>query len=234
MAAGEEAALRLEGFADSLRGCRVAIVGKTQKGMARALRGRLALLDAEVAHRGRKMLLVGGATMPKWLQGQGFHWDSVFLVRDATDLRMAATVLQHTTKPVRAVWAGAEPVPAAFLGVVGRTEGATLLSVGERAPVGGDWQAIFWTSDALVEDAEPAVVARMGAVRAAALRPVIKELRAADVGLVWSSIGESDKAGDLYWYDPGEGGDLGPPLELGEAAETLRAVAEYLTSGRGR
>lgn len=194
-------------------------------------------LDAEVAHRGRKILVLqppsGGPqqahSIPKWLLG--FFWDAIFVVKDMTDLKLAATVIQHTAKPTRVVWIGTEP-QAAVLGALGRVEGTTLISILEKVPTSLEWQAIFWTPDAQVETVEPGIFARLGGGRAGQLRSILKELRASDVGLVWSSIGESDKRGDLYWYDPGEGGDLAPALDLGEAAETLRSVAEYLT-GRG-
>jgi hypothetical protein len=190
----------------------------------------MALLDGEVAHRGRRILILQGLlSVPRWLAGA---WDSIFVIRDTQDLKLAATVIQHCVKPARVVWAGGEP-PAAFVAAVGRMDAVTFLTVGERAPSAAqEWHAVFWTPDAMVEDVEGAVVQRMGTHHAARLRSVLKELRAAEVGLVWSSIGETDKRGALYWYDPAEEGPGKIALDPEEAAELLRSLADSLLNKR--
>jgi hypothetical protein len=194
--------------------------------LQRALRARVAALDAEAVHRGRKILVVQGAAGPKWLWGLG--WDAVFHVKDVTDMKMALTVVQHTAKPVRVFWVGTEPA-AAVVAALGKIDQCSLVAVGERAPAAADWQAIFWPPEATVEEVEPAVTARMGGTRGATLRSMLKELAASGIGLVWSSIGESDKRGELYWYDPTEGEAAEAGLDPVDAADTLRAVAEWLT-----
>lgn len=225
MATGSQETVRLEGFADSLRGHRVFFIAG--KGLQQTLRARVAALDAEAVHRGRKILVVQGAPAPRWLLGLG--WDATFHVKDVQDIKLALTVIQHTTKPVRVVWVGAEPA-AAVVAALSKVDGCTLVAVGERAT--GDWEAIFWPPEAIVEDVEPVVTARMGGVgggKGSYLRSVLKELSASGVGLVWSSIGESDKRGELYWYDPAEGEAAEAGLDPAEAAETLRSVAEWIT-----
>lgn len=225
---------RLEGFGESVKGHRVFCVAQTQAGSKFAetfLRGRMAALDAEVVHRGRKILVVQGASAsplpPRWLLS--LAWDATFQVRDVADLKLALTHLQHTTRPTRVVWYGSEP-QAAVLSALSRMEGITLLGVGPHAPASIEsWHAIFWPPDAAQEDVEPALLARRGpASTGGQLRAVLKELRASNVGLVWSAIAEADRRGDLYWYDPQEGGDLQPTLDLGEAADMLRRVADVL------
>lgn len=225
--AGEET-LRLEGFGESLRGTRSYFVAQKGGGGLDLLRGRLATLDGEVAHRGRKILVIQGAGAPPTpLLRAG--WDVMFHVKDTQDLKLAVTVIQHAARPTRVVWAGTEPA-AAVLSLLGRLDGVTVFGLGERAPTASDWQAIFWSPVATVEEVEPAIVPRMGAGGTTGLRSVLKELRATEVGLVWSSIGESDRRGALYWYDPTDG-VAEEPLNRKEAAETLRAVAELLGKG---
>jgi hypothetical protein len=153
----------------------------------------------------------------------------MFHVKDTQDLKLAVTVIQHAARPTRVVWAGTEPA-SAVLALLGRLDGVTVLGLGERAPTASDWQSIFWSPVATVEEVEPAIVPRMGAAGTTGLRSVLKELRATEVGLVWSSIGESDRRGALYWYDPTDG-VAEEPLNRKEAAETLRAVAELLGKG---
>jgi hypothetical protein len=103
----------------------------------------------------------------------------------------------------------------------------TLIGLGEKAPTSPEWQAIFWGSESTQEDVEATVVARMGPTGVTGLRSVLKELRGSQVGLVWSSIDESEKRGALYWYDPAEGADHGQ-IDLMEAAATLTELAAYL------
>jgi hypothetical protein len=69
----------------------------------------------------------------------------------------------------------------------------------------------------------------MGHTGLTGLRSVLKELQSSQVGLVWSSIGEKDKRGSLYWYDPVDGVDASIQIDPEEAAHLLKEVAAYLT-----
>jgi len=221
-----EPTLRLEGFSESLRGRRCYCVSTSSTQSQQFLRGRLATLNTQVAHRGRKILVYQNAVpAPKWLLQLG--WDAFFHVRDIQDMKLAITMIQHTARPTRVVWAGAEP-PQSVMSLVCKMDGVTLLGLGERAPIHPEWQAIFWSSDVGQEDVEPVVQGRMGAAGLTGLRSVLKELRGSQVGLVWSSIDETDKKGGLYWYDPSEGAEQDSSLDLAEAAAVLAEVAAYL------
>lgn len=226
--AAVEETLRLEGFAESLKGHRVYCVAKSPKFAEVFVRGRVAALDADVAHRGRKLLVVQGtAAPPRWLISIG--WDATFHVRDVADLKLALTHAQHAARPTRVFWFGGEP-QAAVMAALARMEGVSLVAIGDKLPTATDWQAIFWAPDSAVEEVEAGVITRMGSTGTGQLRAVLKELRASNVGLVWSAIGEADKRGGLYWYDPQEGEDLRPGLDVGEAAEMLRKVADMLVA----
>jgi hypothetical protein len=219
-----EPTLRLEGFSESLRGKRSFYVSTNPLQSQLFLKGRLATLNTEVAHRGRKILVYQGPTLPKWIIQLG--WDAAFHVRDVQDMKLAITMIQHTARPTRVVWAGAEP-PASVMGLFTKMDGLTVIGVGEKAPT-GDWQAIFWSSEAAQEDVEPAIQGRMGSAGITGLRSVLKELRGSQVGLIWSTIDETEKRGALYWYDPSEGAEQGATLDLAEAAATLTEVIAYL------
>lgn len=225
--------LRLEGFAESLKGHRtfcVAAGASASSSFAETfVRGRVAALDAEVVHRGRKVLVTQQQQQtPRWLTSIG--WDATFHVRDVGDLKLALTHVQHAARPVRVFWFGGEP-QAAVQTALARMDGVSLVAIGPTAPAAAnDWHAIFWPPDAVPEEVEAAVVPRTGTAGPGQLRAVLKELRASNVGLVWSAIGEADRRGALYWYDPQEGEDLRPALDVSEAAETLRKVADMLTA----
>jgi hypothetical protein len=64
------------------------------------------------------------------------------------------------------------------------------------------------------------------------LQSVIPELRAAKAGLVWSSIGESERSGHLYWYDIAEGEPPAEPFDMVEAANFLRDLADRIASAK--
>ena len=216
--------LRLEGFSDSLRGANSFCVAGNPNFTQNFIKGRMAALDAEVAHRGRKVLVYQEA-VPRWLLHLG--WDAVFRLREVQDLKLALTYIQHTTRPTRVVWIGPEPA-SAVMTTLGRLEGITLIGVGEKAPAHPDWQLIFWSPDAAQESVEATIAARMGSVTTA-LRSILKELRASQVGLVWSSKDEKDKHGALYWYEPADGVELASTIDMHEAAGVLTEVAAFLT-----
>jgi hypothetical protein len=187
------------------------------------LKGKMAILDTELAHRGKRVLIVQGQQAPpKWMTQMG--WDAFFHARENQDLKLAMTYIQHTSRPIRLVWAGAEPSPN-IMAFLSRIEGLTLIGLGEKVSGHPDWQAIFWSSDIGLEEVEPVVQARMGSTGVTGLRSVLNELRGAQVGLVLSFLG--DKRGELYWYDPAEGVEQGH-IDLGEAAETLVELAAFL------
>lgn len=220
-----EPTLRLEGFSESLRGKRCFCVSPNSVHSQLFLKGRLASLNTEVAHRGRKILVYQGAVVPKWIIQLG--WDAFFHVKDVQDMKLALTCVQHAARPTRIVWAGAEPPPS-VIGVLVKMEGVTVLGLGTSAPSSSEWQAIFWSPDVAQEDVEPVIQGRMGHTGLTGLRSVLKELRGSQVGLVWSTIDETEKRGALYWYDPSEGAEQGASLDLAEAAATLTEVVAYL------
>ena len=215
--------VRLEGFAENLKGHRLYCVG-TPASLPALVRGRLAVLDTEVAHRGRKVLFLhDGTPFGPWLQRM--KWDAVFHIHDAQDLRLGLTYVMNASKPVRLVWAGGEPANAVFAALA-RAEGLTILGFGAPQPMAGDWDAIFWTHDVAQEVIEHTIQPRMGT--APALRTVMREVAAADVGLVWSAIGEGTRRGGLYWFDPAEGGAVTATYSPSEAAEMLRSIADSI------
>jgi hypothetical protein len=114
------------------------------------------------------------------------------------------------------------------MAIVSKMDGLTFLGLGERPPNHPDWQAIFWSSDVQQEEVEPVIQGRMGTAGTTGLRSVLKELRGSQVGLVWSTIDETEKRGALYWYDPSEGAEQGATLDLVEAATVLTELAAYL------
>ena len=208
--------LHLEGFSDSLRGAKVYCVASSTAAARDFLKSQMNRLSEDVSNRGRKVLVCPG-TVPRWLQNLG--WDASFRLQDNQDIKLALTYIQHMTKPGRVVWIG-DPAPT-VLAHLNKIDGLSLICVG--AQPSADWQAVFWMPGASVEDVEPILIARMGPQ--GRLKAILSELRAADVGLVWSSIRE-DKRGALYWYDPATA--AAAPIDPEETAEMLRNLADTL------
>ena len=224
---GHEQEVRLEGFAENLKGHRIYCVG-TPALLPALVRSKLAILDTEVAHRGRKALFIHeGSAYATWLLRM--KWDAVFVIHDSNDLRLGLTYATNTQKPTRIVWAGGEPTAQVFA-LLSKVEGLTLIGFGATHPTSTDWQAIFWTHDVPLETIEPCLHYRLGPALASQynLRSVLKEIQASEVGLAWSSIGDTDRRGSLYWFDPAEGAAGTALYSPAEAADILRSIADSL------
>jgi hypothetical protein len=186
------------------------------------------MLDMEVVHRGRKVLfLQEGNVNGVWLLRM--KWDAVFVLRDSQDLRLALTHIIHSTRPTRLVWAGGEPSPQVAQQLA-KCEGLTIIGLGLTNPVSSDWTAIFWTCDTNPETVEPVLHYRIGPHKTEQyhIKSVLKEIQASELGLVWSSIGESDKKGSLYWFDPSEGSTGSNLYSREETVELLRSIADSI------
>ncbi len=218
--------VRVEGFGSTLRGEKLWIVGSEQ-----LLPNRLHVLDQELLGRGRKVLILadGRKHIPRW--ASKLEWDAIFCVRDGVDLRLAITYVANGVKPMRVIWIGEEPSPQILKAMV--VPEVSFLGYGASHPK-GDWNAIFFSGEMEAARIEEALISRMGSARLSHLnlKSVVSELRAVKAGLVWSSIGEPDRAGAVYWYDIAEGEPPQEPFNAVEAAEFLRDIADRICSAK--
>ena len=220
--------IRLEGFAESLRNRKIYCIGST-KMLPSLVRSRVSVIDMEVAHRGRKVLFIQeGNVNAVWLLRM--KWDATFILRESQDLRLALTYVIHSTRPTRLVWAGGEP-SAQVMQQLLKCDGLSIVGLGQTNPQSSEWDGIFWTADTTQEAVEPVLHARIGSHRTEQyhIKSVLKEIQASELGLVWSSIGESDKKGFLYWFDPSEGSTGGTLYSREETVELLRSIAESIS-----
>lgn len=218
--------VRVEGFGSSLKGQKLWIVGDEH-----LLPNRLHVLEQELLGRGRRVLILadGRKHIPRW--ALTIEWDAVFKVRDALDLRLALTYIANASKPLRIVWLGDEPSPAVMSKL--HVHDATFLGYGNNKPQ-QVWDGIFFSGLLDKNKIEDALMTRMGSAKLSHfnLSSVIPELRAARAGLVWSSIGESERSGHLYWYDIAEGEPPSEPFDMTEAASFLRELADRIASAK--
>ena len=218
--------IRVEGFGSSMKGQKLWIVGDES-----LLPNRLQVLDMELLGRGRRVLLIvdGRKHIPKW--AAQIEWDAVFKVRDALDLRLALTYITNAAKPIRIVWLGDEPTPALLSKI--HTQDTTFLGYGNNKPQ-QTWDAIFFSGTMEKGKIEDALMTRMGSAKLSHfnLHSMIPELRAAKAGLVWNSIGESERSGHLYWYDVAEGDPSNEVYDMTDAAGFLRDLADRICSAK--
>ena len=218
--------IRLEGFAEHLRGKKIYCVAD-HANIQQLVRSCVSSLDTEIAHRGRKVLFVQeGCVGTIWLLRM--KWDAVFYLRETQDIRLALTYAINAAKPMRIVWAGGEPSSAIFQ-QLSKQDGISILGFGVNMPRSAEWDAIFWKGvDA--EDIEPMLYQRLGihTTEKYHLKTVLKELKSSELALVWSSIGESDKNGSLYWHDPSDANQAST-YSSEEAADILRMIADSLS-----
>ncbi len=218
--------VRVEGFGGSLKGQKLWIVGDEH-----LLPNRLHVLEQELLGRGRRILVIadGRKHIPRW--AITIEWDAVFKIRDALDLRLALTYVMNATKPVRIVWLGDEPTPAVMSKL--HVHDSTFLGFGNNKPQ-QSWDAIFFSGLLDKSRIEDVLMTRMGSAKLSHfnLSSVIPELRVAKAGLVWSSHGESDRSGHLYWYDVAEGEPPAEPFDMTEAANFLRELADRICTAK--
>ena len=220
--------IRLEGFSSPLKGQRLWICG-SPKTVGQIAASRLSVLEEELLGRGRSILLQYNTRDISMRWTQKLKWDAVFRIRDTHDLRIAAQYIQTAAKPTRIVWVGDEP-PAAFLSVLNDPE-STIFCVSTANPKLAVWNAIFWDIESVDQKIiEEALVHRMGlsAVSSLNLSVLLKELKTFELGLVWTSIGESNKAGAVYWVDNNDGKNTVESIQPNEAIEYLRDVLAFL------
>ena len=218
--------VRVEGFGSSLKGQKIWIVGDEH-----LLPNRLHVLEQELLGRGRRVLILadGRKHIPRW--SMTIEWDAVFKVRDALDLRLALTYIANASKPLRIVWLGDEPTQAILSKL--HVPESTFIGYGNSKPQ-QSWDCIFFSGLLDKGKIEDALMTRMGSAKLSHfnLQSVIPELRVAKAGLVWSSIGESERSGHLYWYDISEGEPPSEPFDMTEAASFLRELADRICAAK--
>lgn len=221
--------IRLEGFAAPLKGQRIWICGPATA-LGKQIQGRLVVLEEELLNRGRKVLIVQNARDIPMNWSTKIQWDATFRIRETQDLRLALTYIQNAAKPIRVVWIGDEP-PLVLMTALTHPE-ITLLAASTQTPR-LQWSAIFWHTTCEQAKIEEGLGPRIGltALQTMNLSSILRELKASQVGLVWSSIGETDKKGTAYWYDAEETLPVAP-MQPVEMSALLHEIGDWLIHAR--
>ena len=221
--------IRLEGFAANLKGQRLWVCGPAAT-LGKQIQGRLVVLEEELLNRGRKVLIVQNARDIPMNWSNKIQWDATFRIRETQDLRLALTYIQNAAKPMRVVWIGDEP-PLVLMTALTHPE-ITLLAASTQTPR-LQWSAIFWHTTCEQSKIEEGLGPRIGlaALQTMNLSSILRELKASQVGLVWSSIGETDKKGTAYWYDAEETLPVAP-MQPVEMSALLHEIGDWLIHAR--
>ena len=219
-----DSVVRVEGFAASLKGQRLWFCGPPST-LGSQILGRLSMLEEELLGRGRSVLIIQNDREISTRWTQKVQWHAIFRIKETLDLRLALNYIQNAAKPMRVVWIGDEP-PMALLNALNHE--VTFLAGSTTIPR-GNWSAIFWHPSSEQKLIEEGIAPRIGAagLQKMNLSSVLKELKAASVGLVWSSIGEASY-GSVYWYDLEES-TLPSQMTTADITEALREIADHLS-----
>jgi len=221
--------IRLEGFAEPLKGQRLWVCGPAET-LGQQIISRLAVLEEELLNRGRKVLVIQNAKDIPMMWTNKVQWDATFRIKETQDLRLAMTYIQNAVKPVRVVWVGEEP-PAVVLSTVNSPE-ITFIGAGTVTPR-LPWSAIFWHTTSEQAKIEEGLMPRLGSqgLQGLNLSSVLRELKASQVALVWSSIRETDKTGSVYWYDSEEAAQQTTMTPVDMSA-LLHEIGDWLVHAR--
>ena len=236
--------VRVEAFSSALKGKKIWIYGDDN-----LVPNRLNILEQELLGKGRKVLILADLaqthaqtqtqthtqtntntntnrlTLPRW--SSKYEWDAIFRIKDNNDLRLSLTYILNAAKPVRVVWLGSEPPQP----ILNRLTDITVIGYCSTIHnLYSIWDAIFFS----LEDSrkiEDILISRLGSLKLSQLnlKSVITELRAVKAGLVWSIIDESEKSGNVYWYDINDGEPPREQINTAEASLFLKEIANYLS-----
>ena len=154
---------------------------------------------------------------PKFLKNMFI--DAIFRIRDNQDLRLAYTYIQHTSKPLIILWYGNE-VPNQILQ---SKDDITLISGGLMPK--DHYSSIFWHTKVAYEEIKDFISLKLHVD----VKTILNETKASDVSLVWSSIGDPDKKGSLFWFDFNSVKNSNV-INYTQACEYLRNLADALES----
>jgi hypothetical protein len=221
--------IRLEGFAAPLKGQRLWVCGPAET-LGQQVQNRLTVLEEELLNRGRKVLVIHNAKDIPMMWTNKVQWDATFRIKETQDLRLALTYVQNAVKPVRVVWVGEEP-PVAVLSAINSPE-ISFIGAGITTPR-LPWTAVFWHTTCEQAKIEEGLMPRLGSqgLQALNLSSVLRELKASQVGLVWSSIGETEKTGSVYWYDSEET-NAQTSMTTADMSALLHEIGDWMTHAR--
>ena len=180
------------------------------------------MYSEEVLRRNKTVVIFSDSFLkhqPKFLKN--IFIDAMFRIRDIQDLRLAYTFIQNTSKPLIVIWYG-NSIPK----VLFETKDDITLISGGLLPK-NEYTTIVWNTTSSYDDVYSIIGTK---VKDIDVKTILHETAASDVSLAWSSLGDSDTKGTLYWFDLNSIKDVQPSINYAQASEYLRTLADVLES----
>ena len=211
----------LEAYSIPIRKQKLYCVG-TLIQVDKSIQSLLQMYSEEVLRRNKTVVIFSDSFLkhqPKFLRNT--FVDATFRVRDNQDLRLAYTFIQNTSKPLIVIWYGTI-IPNALFEA---KDDITLISGGLMPK--NEYTTIVWNTSSSYDDVNSIIGLK---VKDIDVKTILHETKASDVSLAWSSVGDSDKKGTLYWFDLNSIKDVQPSINYAQASEYLRTLADVLES----
>jgi hypothetical protein len=214
-----ETTIQLEAYSIPIRKQKIYCVGELKQ-VDKSISALLNMYCDEVIRRNKTVVIFSDSYLkhqPKFLRN--IFIDAIFRVRDTQDLRLAYTFIQNTSKPLLIIWYGVS-IP----NVVFETKDDITLISGGLMPK-NEYNSIFWNTTSSYDDVNSIIGLKIKDID---VKTILNETKASDVSLAWSSVGDSDKRGSLYWFDLNSIKDIQPSINYDQASEYLRTLADAL------
>ena len=214
-----ETTIQLEAYSIPIRKQKIYCVGELKQ-VDKSISALLNMYCDEVIRRNKTVVIFSDSYLkhqPKFLRNTFI--DATFRVRDTQDLRLAYTFIQNTSKPLLIIWYGVS-IP----NVIFETKDDITLISGGLMPK-NEYNSIFWNTTSSYDDVNSIIGLKIKDIN---VKTILNETKASDVSLAWSSVGDSDKRGSLYWFDLNSIKDIQPSINYDQASEYLRTLADAL------
>jgi hypothetical protein len=214
-----ETTIQLEAYSIPIRKQKIYCVGELKQ-VDKSISALLNMYCDEVIRRNKTVVIFSDSYLkhqPKFLRN--IFVDAIFRVRDTQDLRLAYTFIQNTSKPLLIIWYGVS-IP----NVIFETKDDITLISGGLMPK-NEYNSIFWNTTSSYDDVNSIIGLKIKDID---VKTILNETKASDVSLAWSSVGDSDKRGSLYWFDLNSIKDIQPSINYDQASEYLRTLADAL------
>ena len=216
--------IHLEAFSENVRKQKIYCVGDIQS-LDKMLFGLYVSYNEEIIHRTKTVLILSDNYVkhtPKF--SKNMYFDVIYRIKEAKDLQLAYTYIQHCTKPLLVVWYTNDLPQVIFNALNNSKDDITLIAGGMQYPK-QSYSSVFWSTKSTFEDVNPFISLR---TKELDVRTILNETKASDVSLVWCSNGTSDKKGLLYWFDFNTTKNVLPSINYVQASEYLRTLADAL------
>lgn len=217
--------IHMEGYSHPIRKQKIYVIGDTPI-LDMYFQGLFQTYSDELVHRHKVVIIFSDTYIkhqPRWCKT--IFSDAIFRIRDNQDLRLAATYIQHTSKPLLVVWYSSD-IPSVILQSLLQSKEDITFMTGGTNIVKQDYTSVFWNNTILHDEIYSTLISKMGPemLKELDLKTIVQECKGSGVSLAWSSFRESDKKGALYWYDLPTNTVAIPP----QASEYLRVLADAL------